>query len=214
VSNVCNACEIERIGCSCDGSLDDGCFFCKPEKHERPPCSPECPNRIGEERRKVAFNAKAIASMKAVVEHMGRERSEKEKEREKQFDAMVEACVFKSGEHVQLPATQEVIDRGGVRLYTVTTIASSERFGGTRTVTVCDKFEQAKEIIENNHGDIYECSYSLAVIDTFVAGWLYHYLDEQYWYRWVRDADGVYGSYKAIERPVEYYNITAVGGIG
>lgn len=34
----CNACEIERIGCGCDGSLDDGCFLCEPERHQRPTC--------------------------------------------------------------------------------------------------------------------------------------------------------------------------------
>lgn len=34
----CDSCELERIGCGCDGALDDGCFLCHPEKHERPPC--------------------------------------------------------------------------------------------------------------------------------------------------------------------------------
>lgn len=35
---TCNACEIERIGCPCDGALDDGCFLCTPDRHARPPC--------------------------------------------------------------------------------------------------------------------------------------------------------------------------------
>lgn len=34
----CDACEIERIGCACDGAVDDGCFLCAPERHERPEC--------------------------------------------------------------------------------------------------------------------------------------------------------------------------------
>lgn len=34
----CNACDIESMGCACDGSMDDGCFLCNPERHERPEC--------------------------------------------------------------------------------------------------------------------------------------------------------------------------------
>lgn len=34
----CHACELERIGCPCDGALDDGCFLCTPAKHARPAC--------------------------------------------------------------------------------------------------------------------------------------------------------------------------------
>lgn len=36
----CDACEIERVGCPCDGALDDGCFLCTPDRHQRPPCPP------------------------------------------------------------------------------------------------------------------------------------------------------------------------------
>jgi len=35
---VCNACDIERIGCACDGAFDFGCFLCSPEQHKRPVC--------------------------------------------------------------------------------------------------------------------------------------------------------------------------------
>lgn len=34
----CCACETERIGCGCDGAVDDGCFLCTPETHARPAC--------------------------------------------------------------------------------------------------------------------------------------------------------------------------------
>lgn len=34
----CNTCSIERSGCGCDGAVDDGCFLCTPESHERPEC--------------------------------------------------------------------------------------------------------------------------------------------------------------------------------
>jgi predicted phosphodiesterase len=36
--DVCDACELERIGCPCDGSFDDGCFLCTPSRHVRPTC--------------------------------------------------------------------------------------------------------------------------------------------------------------------------------
>lgn len=35
---TCRSCTIARIGCGCDGSFDDGCFLCSPERHVRPPC--------------------------------------------------------------------------------------------------------------------------------------------------------------------------------
>lgn len=34
----CWACQVERIGCACDGAMDDGCFLCTPARHKRPPC--------------------------------------------------------------------------------------------------------------------------------------------------------------------------------
>ena len=39
----CWACGVERIGCGCDGAMDDGCFLCTPSRHERPPCLPPTP---------------------------------------------------------------------------------------------------------------------------------------------------------------------------
>lgn len=34
----CDACQIEEIGCACDGAFDNGCFLCTPDKHKRPLC--------------------------------------------------------------------------------------------------------------------------------------------------------------------------------
>lgn len=34
----CNTCSIERSGCGCDGSMDEECFLCTPDKHSRPEC--------------------------------------------------------------------------------------------------------------------------------------------------------------------------------
>ncbi len=157
---------------------------------------------------KVIMSTNALASVSAALKHGSKGRSDEEKH----FDAVLETCVLRSVPHAQKPAPKQVIEHDGKRLYTVTTIASSARFGGTRTVTVCDTFERAKEIIEANEGDIFECSYLLAVIDTIVAGWLYFIIDEQYWYCWVGDAKD--GGYKAIDRPKAYRTVMGIGGIG
>lgn len=37
----CGPCGTEKIGCPCDGSMDDGCFHCSPDIHPRPPCPPD-----------------------------------------------------------------------------------------------------------------------------------------------------------------------------
>lgn len=39
---LCGYCDVERLGCGCDGALDDGCFLCAPERHHRPSCPPLC----------------------------------------------------------------------------------------------------------------------------------------------------------------------------
>ncbi len=35
---TCDACELVKEGCGCDGALDDGCFLCSSDRHPRPPC--------------------------------------------------------------------------------------------------------------------------------------------------------------------------------
>lgn len=37
----CSECTLDRIGCGCDGSFDDGCYRCTPSRHTRPACPPE-----------------------------------------------------------------------------------------------------------------------------------------------------------------------------
>lgn len=37
----CWACRTARGSCACDGSMDDGCFNCSPDRHKRPECPPE-----------------------------------------------------------------------------------------------------------------------------------------------------------------------------
>lgn len=220
--HLCDACDIECTGCPCDGSLDDGCFLCTPEKHQRPPCPPTCPNygsisagkieQVAKAVRegKVAVSGNAVASVAAALAGP-RERTDEEKA----FDEMVAAVVIKDG-HRQAPPTREVHEHDGVRLYTVTTIAPiapSARYGGTRTPVVCSTFESAKSIVEKNKGDIFETTYRLAVIEAVVADWLYGgTLDEQYWYVWKGDYES--GGYVPIERPKQFEGTIGIGGIG
>ncbi len=216
MADPCNACETERIGCPCDGSMDAGCFLCTPDKHKRPPCPSTCPNfdkvttskvRSMAATGQVRMSGHALASVAAAVS-AGRERSDEERA----YDEIVRSVVTRDA-HRQMPAPEDVLKHGGQRLYMVTTIASSARYGGTRTVVVCSSFERAQKIVENNEGDLFECSYELAVIEATVDGWLYGGLiHEQYWYVW-KDGTGD-GAYVPIEIPKAYVDQINIGGIG
>ena len=92
-------------------------------------------------------------------------------------------------------------------LFAITTIAKSDKFGGTRTPVVCTTLARAKEIIETNEGDIWESSYMLAVIEAVVPDHLYDYTHESYWYRWDLEKK----CYEAIECPPEYKNTMGFG---
>ena len=120
-------------------------------------------------------------------------------------DEMLGACVVKPDGHEKPPKEFPPKDR----LWSITTIARSAKYGGTRTVCVCDSFGRAKEIVETNEGDIWECSYMLVVIEEFDANSLYGGLGTQvsYWYRWNIDAK----SYEAIETPEVYEHIVGWG---
>jgi hypothetical protein len=117
---------------------------------------------------------------------------------DKPWADMLGACVS-SPDHTQKQGPDG-------RLYTVTTIAKSESYGGTRTVVVCDSFERSVEIVTTNEGDIYENSYELAVIEAILPNVLYDYQEEEYWYRW---DDG----YKPIQKPYAL-GMTVCWGIG
>jgi hypothetical protein len=150
---------------------------------------------------KVKVSGNALASVSAVLASGG---LHKRSDAEKAYDEVIRGVKLKRKGHVQKPAVV-----GVVRLYTVTTIASSARYGGTRTVAVCTSFERAREMVEENVGDIFELSYRLAVIEGLIADHLYGGLDhEQYWYVWKGDQDG---SYKPIEVPAAYENVVGIG---
>jgi hypothetical protein len=215
MSTECDACVIERIGCPCDGALDAGCFRCTPEKHARPECPPSCPNHVRAKIRSAveSGNVSMSGNAGASVEAMLADPHPREKtEQETVYHEIVRTAVVKDG-HRQMPPTDAVVEHKGVRLYMVTTIASQPRYGGTRTVVMCSSFERAKEIVERNEGDIFECSYSLAVIEATVADWLYGgCLQEQYWYVWKGDSRD--GAYVPIEQPEAYANVFNIGGVG
>lgn len=149
----------------------------------------------------VQIGGNALASVQAALSP----RTRADEDAKRQYDDMLASCVVKPEGH-----TQKVRPAGvPSRLYTVTTIAESARYGGNRTVVVCDSFEAAREIVEKNYGDIWECSYMLAVIEAVVPNRLYAHLDEQYWYRWVGDRED--GAYQAIEVPERYRNVVGFG---
>jgi len=137
----------------------------------------------------VKMSAAALASAQASMASPSRERTDQEKA----YDTMLAACVYKA-EHVQAPET----DTNKGRLYTVTTIASSARYGGVRTPVICDSFARAKEIIESNEGDIWETTYNLIVVEGILPNMLYGGdLQERYWYKYDHEA----GAYRPIECP-------------
>lgn len=127
-------------------------------------------------------------------------------DQEKAHDTTVDSCVWKTESHKEHHI--EDIKLGQVRLYGVTTIAASPRFGRTRTPVVCTTFERACFIVEQNEGDIWESSYMLVVIEAFASDELYsQFSGEMYWYKW----DPVAGRYRPIEIPAAYENAMGFG---
>jgi hypothetical protein len=125
-----------------------------------------------------------------------------EYERE-QWLGILETCIVKPAGHIQ-------VEGDAKRLYTITTIARSDRYGGMRTPCICSSFDIARDIVENNSCDIYETSYMLAVIEAIIPDVLYGSLPaEQYWYLWIGDYET--GKYIAVEPPDEFKNTTGFG---
>lgn len=148
----------------------------------------------------VKVSSNAVSSVAAALAHGNKGPTEQEKA----FGVLLTKCVWKEGRHEQQPLDPEL---KVTRLYTVTTITASARYGGVRTPVICTTFEHAREYVERNVGDLYECSYSLAVIEAVVADRLYPTtcLSEVYWYMWKSSEDpNVYGQYLEIDVPPGY----------
>ena len=152
----------------------------------------------------VTVSRNALESVAAVLSSQGG--PTKSSEAERAYNDLLARCVWKPEGHAQVPARE---GSDCPRLYTVTTIAPSARYGGTRTPGIFTSFERAREVVEGNLGDIWEHSYMLAVIEALHPDRLYSMLDEVYWYRW----DGSEKRYRAIETPSEYAQ-TALQPIG
>lgn len=114
-------------------------------------------------------------------------------------DESLAACVVKPGGH-EAPVRTAAVGWSR-RLWSITAIARNAKFGGMRSVAICDSFERATEIVERNESDIWEHSYMLVVIEEFDAGMLYGGMNQtSYWYRWNLDDS----RYEAIEVPEAY----------
>jgi hypothetical protein len=124
-------------------------------------------------------------------------------EAEGRYDEVVRTVVLKPGGHT-VARWPELHGPEQPRLYTVTTIASSARYGGTRTPVICSSFERAHDMVTRNEGELWEYSYMLAVIEAIVPDRLYCNLEEQYWYVW---RDG----YVPIEVPEKYRQVCGFG---
>jgi len=133
---------------------------------------------------------------------------------ESEYKEVVRNAVFKPEGHVEEPSADypEM-----ARLYVITTIASLPMYGGERTPGICLSFERAREIVENNEGDIFECSYALVVVESVLADCVYGsgLIKERYWWVWhdVTDHQGDDGCYRAIEEPARF-NDTIGFGVG
>lgn len=113
---------------------------------------------------------------------------------------LLEKCVPCEA-HIQKPSNVQ-------RLYTVTTLAASPKYGGERTPVICTSFERAVQIVARNEGDIWETSYHLVVIEATQPNVLYGgFLDEQYWYKWDPNAQ----AYRPIQCPPGKENILGYG---
>lgn len=142
----------------------------------------------------MTISKNAIESVSAALTSP-RQRTEEEVE----FDRMVKSCKAKEKGHRQKPIPTSWGKHKVERLYTVTTMAASARYGGKRTVGVFD-WKTANHIVKKNAGDIYEFSYKLVVIEGVIKNYLYAgLLNEAYWFKWFGDAET--GGYKPIEVP-------------
>lgn len=139
------------------------------------------------------------------------QKTEQEEAEIKAFNKMAMAAKPLTGQHRQrpIPKSMRKYIRTDNRLYTVTTIAASARYGGTRTPGIFTTFQKAIDCVLNNYVDIYECSYRLACVEAVVPNGLYSLLFEQYWFRWVGTPDA--GRYVPIRKPKNMSNGFAIG---
>lgn len=167
--------------------------------------------RMGSDEPKLHVSSSAIASVVAALSD-----DKTVSDAERGYHEAEERAVIKPGGHVEMPD-----ESGRKRLYSVTTIAAAAKYGGTRTVMICDSFERARDALTKNAMYWWEHSYAFAVIESFYLNAAYGgfgFQRQQYWYvfAWDRSAPpGEYpdARYEAIEKPAffEYHGEFAVG---
>jgi hypothetical protein len=114
------------------------------------------------------------------------------------------------------PVTPEP-ERQPMILYTVTTLErdypqrGKGKRGDLRTPVICTTLERARDIVESNSMDIYETSYTYAVIESVVADEIYPHAEPYVvlWYKW----EGSYeeGRYVPIEAPEAFERVVGWG---
>jgi hypothetical protein len=129
-----------------------------------------------------------------------RDPPKEEEEGEESYDSIV-AGVERCERHIEPKCDEEM-------LWSVTTIARSAMYGGTRCVAVCLSFDRAMQIVESNEGDIWETTYQLAVIEGVYPDQLYPTTPElQFWFVWDRKSR----SYVPIRVPTAYESTYGFG---
>jgi len=102
-----------------------------------------------------------------------------------------------------------------MNIYTITTLKTIYGYKnpvhtyelGCRCVGWREKLEDAKEAVEHNDMDIYECGYYPFCVIEEVGEGIYCYSMKEWWYQWVD------GEYKEIDKP-EILSHTVGFGIG
>jgi hypothetical protein len=97
------------------------------------------------------------------------------------------------------------------KVYTITMIKNKDALHQKRLVAICTNIQFAIDIVEANETDIYEETYTYAVIEEVVANSTYGIPvtpggNNQIWYEWIAD------QYVSVERPKEFNHLIGFWG--
>lgn len=76
-----------------------------------------------------------------------------------------------------------------------------------RSVAWFTELSEATQCVVKNWGDIFETSYTYAVIETLAEG-LYPKVEAEHWFEWIGDREK--GGYQACEKPERMDGVTGV----
>lgn len=128
---------------------------------------------------------------------------------EEQYQAALDGIIYRPEGH------DVYVGECGERrvLYTITTVARKDEFGGTRCWAVTSTWEKAKDLVEKAGDYLWEYSAQFCVIEPVVPDDLGAYLIDSYWYLWTfgpGEKDGP-GRYLPIETPEVFRGYLAWG---